>query len=124
MERTGTRDDARAEFAKLGLSGADLSSVQLAALRACVDQAMQKSGLMKGTFRCRQRFANVEDQRGRKWPYLQCRAFYFDNREAVTFNPDGFVGFAGWADDQHIQPIIDGFFRWLEIMNANRRVAA
>jgi len=34
---------------------------------------------------------------------------YFMGREAVSFNPDGFIGFAGWASAGNIDPIIKGF---------------
>lgn len=35
---------------------------------------------------------------------VECSTFvnshYFKNRECITFNPDGFIGFCGWADEK------------------------
>lgn len=48
--------------------------------------------------------------------WINCKSFYFDDREAVTFNSDEFVGFAGWADDRNVQPILSGFCSWVDEM--------
>jgi hypothetical protein len=56
---------------------------------------------------------------GRPYGGIRCRSFYFDDREVVTFNPDGFLGFAGWAADGNVQPILYGFVAWLEKMEAD-----
>ncbi|MCB0252104.1 MAG: hypothetical protein KDI55_00060 [Anaerolineae bacterium] len=32
----------------------------------------------------------------------------------MTFEPDGFVWFAGWSDDTNLQPIIRGFLSWID----------
>lgn len=34
---------------------------------------------------------------------------YFKKREAVSCNPEGFVGFAGWASDDNAKPFVNGF---------------
>jgi hypothetical protein len=34
---------------------------------------------------------------------------YFDKRECISFNADGFIGFAGWASSENSEPIIKGF---------------
>lgn len=33
--------------------------------------------------------------------------------EGVSFNRDGFIGFAGWASDENVQPVLRAFKRWL-----------
>lgn len=50
---------------------------------------------------------------GIKEAYLRIDGDYFSGREAVSFNCDGFVGFAGWADRNNVQPILQGFVRWM-----------
>jgi len=44
---------------------------------------------------------------------LRCSGDWFDDREAITFNPDGFIGFAGWADDKNIIPFLKAFKLWI-----------
>jgi hypothetical protein len=45
---------------------------------------------------------------------IRYKGSYFDNREAVSFNKDGFIGFAGWADDRNVQPVSEGFAKWVK----------
>ena len=55
--------------------------------------------------------------------YLRVDGCYWQGREAVSFNGDGFIGIAGWADDNNVQPFLRGFMRWLkEWMNCTRGI--
>lgn len=110
-----TRDDARSLFAA-SLNYSALTSANLQRLRSLINQYMIKSGVMKGTFRCRQR-AIVRAN----YAAIACKSFYFDNREVVTFNRDGFIGFAGWSDDTNVQPILAGFIAWVQELTAASR---
>lgn len=38
---------------------------------------------------------------------------YFKGREAISFNSNGFIGFAGWADDKNVQPFLRAFVLWV-----------
>lgn len=46
--------------------------------------------------------------------YLRVDGRYWQGREAVSFNADGFIGIAGWADDQNVQPFLRALMRWLK----------
>ena len=35
-----------------------------------------------------------------------------DDAEGISFNRDGFIGFAGWASDETVQPILRAFRWW------------
>lgn len=39
---------------------------------------------------------------------------YFKGREAITFNKDGFIGFAGWASGRNLKPFVRAFEKWLD----------
>lgn len=43
---------------------------------------------------------------------LKCKGDYFESREAITFNKNGFIGFCGWADDKRANIFISGFIEW------------
>jgi hypothetical protein len=43
---------------------------------------------------------------------LHVSAHYFNRREAITFNRDGFIGFCGWSDSTNSQPIYAAFVEW------------
>lgn len=44
--------------------------------------------------------------------YLYVNSFYFKRRECISFNPDGFIGFAGWASTHNVNPILKAFVNW------------
>ena len=48
--------------------------------------------------------------------YLFVNSFYFTQREAISFNKDGDIGFAGWASDLNVKPICDAFMEWCDYM--------
>lgn len=49
--------------------------------------------------------------------YLYINSHYFTQREAISFNPDGFIGFAGWGDSGNRQRIITAFIEWVDYMS-------
>lgn len=106
------RQQAREAFKAAGLSYGILTPAAIRRLRALINDRMKSSNLILGTFRCKQRGIVKETNWGR-FAELRCRAYYFSDREAVTFNTDGFIGFAGWADNTNVEPILDGFKEWV-----------
>ena len=64
-----------------------------------------------------------EERAGLYEAFLRVDGRYWQGREAVSFNGDGFIGIAGWADDNNVQPFLRGFMRWLkEWMNCTRGI--
>jgi len=41
---------------------------------------------------------------------------HFKKRECISFNRDGFIGFAGEMDSKNVQPILRAFDRWIDIL--------
>lgn len=41
----------------------------------------------------------------------------WEERQAITFDVDGFIGFCGWASISNSKPFIKGFMNWLEAIN-------
>lgn len=110
-----SRNDARAAWARSGLTYAALTPASMERLRMLLDDEMQSGEYLRGTFR-----ANRKPKPHRDGGYdIRCTAWYFKGRQArqcITFEPCGFVGFAGWSDDTNIQPIIRAFMAWLSEM--------
>lgn len=48
--------------------------------------------------------------------YLYLNSHYFTQRECISFNSDGFIGFAGWADQGNTNPILRAFLEWCDIL--------
>lgn len=109
------RDRARATWAASGLTYAILTPKYLARLRRLVDLELRESGLISGSFRAGRVRLSAS---GGDVADLRCRAYYFSDRQAVTFERNGFIGFAGWADAENIQPIVRAFEKWVAEMVA------
>lgn len=112
-ERNLTRDLAREAFAKSGLTFAGVDAGMFRDLRTRLAARLKASGLFDGTFRMT-RHCRIERSRTGDMARLYCSAHYFVRREAVTFNGNGFVGFAGWADDLNVIPVLEAFVEWAE----------
>ena len=46
--------------------------------------------------------------------FLYMNSHYFTQRECISFNTDGFIGIAGWADQGNTNPIIRAFIEWCD----------
>lgn len=51
--------------------------------------------------------------------FIKVDAFYFEDREAISFNSNGFIGFCGWASSKNAVPIFIAFDKWLEYLKNN-----
>ena len=109
-----TNNEARELWAKTGLKYQDLTSCDLQRLRNLVNEEMKNQTHIK-KYRCKQRWVRREN-----FANLRCKAFYFDDRECISFNPDGFVGFAGWSDSTNVQPILNGFKAWINTLEMSK----
>lgn len=112
-----TRDEARACWVKSGLTYDVLTRENVSRLQTLVDDEMKSSGCIRGTFRAGR--CKVAIRAGKPWADIRCKAFYFKDRQAITFEPDGFVGFAGWADAENVQPVLSAFCTWVDEMAAS-----
>lgn len=57
---------------------------------------------------------HMGDAGGIREAFLFCDGSYFNGREAISFNEDGFIGFCGWADSMNSRPFVSGFCRWVD----------
>ncbi len=56
--------------------------------------------------------------------YLTAKGAYFYAREAVSLNTDGFIGFAGDACDNNVQPVLEAFIIWCDWMKGKKATLA
>lgn len=77
----------------------------------------KKDGTVRKVVRYRKKYQpqiNLADGgKGIKSAFLRVSGFYFSGREAISFNEDGFIGIAGWADDTNVQPFLRAFHKWV-----------
>lgn len=114
-----TRDDARAYFDKKGLTYFDITRYDLLLLRVLLN---------KHFIRRREELIKNDKEECLYWRhvnqieysdggfYLTARGEYFDDREVISFNRDGFIGFCGGSDRNNAQPVLDAFVEWCDWM--------
>lgn len=111
-EGRGAWEDAKLDYSIL-------TNANLRMLINFINYEMAISGRIRRTLRMR-RLLNLHRRDGKiVQAHLRCMSFYFKDREAVTFAPDGNIGFAGWAEDETVQPILTGFIRWVRAISPN-----
>ena len=54
--------------------------------------------------------------------HLYVNGGYFKKRQAISFEGNGFIGFAGWASTNNIQPFVRAFIKWCDWMVENSDV--
>lgn len=54
----------------------------------------------------------IKAKTGMKKGFIKVICDNYSTREAISFNEDGFIGFAGWADSENTRPIIRAFQYW------------
>ncbi|AMR46884.1 hypothetical protein [Bacillus subtilis] len=121
-----TSEEARNYFVQKGLSYEDITEGDICALvmllNKHVKQAVKAHSMSVDTMRMSQKIkSNYKTNGTLKSCYLYINSHYFTQREAISFNPDGFIGFAGWADSGNTQPLIDAFIEWVDYMSEQQR---
>ncbi len=97
-------DHARQLIAEKGITSDNVTHDQLLQLHRLIDQEMKNSGSYNGKYGMNPTVNK----------YMTCHSDRWNEREAVSFNPDGFIGFAGWADSKNTRPILDAVEKWLD----------
>ena len=115
------KDRAREYFKNRNLTYQDITEGDILALLimlnkktkvACKNNAMSVSSIsisrkIKSKFTTNGRLIEC---------YLFMNSHYFTQRECISFNKDGFIGFCGWADERNTTPIIEAFKEWCDVL--------
>lgn len=101
------RDHARREIAAAGLTSFNVTDEQILLLMGCLRKVFMVAPNYQGTMRLKSRKVTR---------FLEMKTNSWERRECVSFNTDGFIGFAGWADDKNIQPILKAVGMWLDCL--------
>ena len=128
-----TREEARGYFKNLGLKYGHIGSIECFKLIEYVREELRifnvefeaKEGhLIELWVRWRKgiMIPNVKYKQDGSIQefYIHCKGTWFDKREAISFNKDGFIGFAGWASDKNALPFTEAFVRWCDWMVARQ----
>lgn len=131
------REKAREKFTMSGLCYADIKEADFYMLLSLlVDEIEDYSKAVKDPnthgistmFISKRLKRNIpifnEDSNGKlKSAFIKVSSHYFEGREAISFNQDGFIGFAGWADDTNVLPFVNAFNRFTDYLKAKKQKA-
>lgn len=113
-----TNEGARTYFKNKGLTYKDITSGDILALVLMLNQELKKSNKARETsctMHLSQKIVSKYRSNGTLIScYLYMNSFYFTRRECISFGENGFIGFAGWADDANLNPIRRAFLRWCD----------
>ena len=119
------RELARNYFKKCNLTYDDITMNDLYKLIQILNIKITEAGscmLMMNEPKLRGKCPNVKLNKSGKLVFaeLRVKGTYFDDREAITFNKDGWIGFCGWADGYNLTPFVIGFKEWCDFLKERK----
>lgn len=112
-----TNDYARQYFKDCGLSYADVLESDILVLIMLLNREIRKSNKRGETSVYTIRLSEKVDMKRKTNGsiisyFLYLNSHYFTRREAISFNQNGYIGFAGWADQGNTNPLLRAFLEW------------
>ena len=123
-----TNEEARQYFRDKGLSYHDIAEGDILSLLMLLNREIKKSNKAGETSVSTMHMSSKIDMKKRTNGtiikcFLYINSHYFTRREAISFNEDGFIGFAGWADQGNTNPLLRAFLRWCDDLAAAKEAA-
>ena len=126
FEPVCSNEDCRQRFAGYGLTYDDVTDGDILVLVMLLNREIKKSNKTGETSvntmsLSEKKIVKHKSNGAITECYLFMNSHYFTRRECISFNRDGFIGFAGWADDGNTNPLRRAFLEWCEILKAQKR---
>ena len=126
FEPVCTNEEARKYFKSCGLSYRDVTEGDILALVLMLNKELKISNKRGETSVNTMTLSKKIDMKKNtdgsiKSCFLYLNSHYFTRREAISFNQDGFIGFAGWADDGNLNPLKRAFLAWCDQLEPYRK---
>lgn len=113
-------EEARQYFANKGLTYADITEGDILALVMLLNRHIKAANKDNETSVEMHLSSKMNIKKRTNGSLLACylylNSYYFTRRECISFNEDGFIGFAGWADQGNTNPILRAFLEWCDIL--------
>lgn len=123
-----TTKEARQYFRDKGISYHDITEGDILSLLMLLNREIKKSNKAGETSVSTMHMSSKISMKKRTNGtiikcFLYINSHYFTRREAISFNEDGFIGFAGWADQGNTNPLLRAFLRWCDDLAAAKEAA-
>lgn len=128
FEAVCTTGEARQYFLDKGLSYHDITEGDILSLLMLLNREIKKSNKAGETSVSTMHMSSKIDMKKRTNGtiikcFLYINSHYFTRLEAISFNEDGFIGFARWADQGNTNPLLRAFLRWCDDLAAAKEAA-
>jgi hypothetical protein len=125
FEPVCTNEEAREHFKSRGLTYKDITEGDILALVLMLNKELKISNKRGETSVNTMTLSKKIDMKKNtdgsiKSCFLYLNSHYFTRREAISFNQDGFIGFAGWADDGNLNPLKRAFLTWCDQLKEDK----
>lgn len=125
-----TRDNARLYFENAELTYADITAEDINLLVELLSEELEAYRTTGGehakNMAMTVRKPLVKDVKilktGLKHAYIKVDGSYFEKREGISFNKDGFIGFAGSFDGSNTTPYLTAFMRWVDAVHGAKEL--
>jgi len=107
---------SREYFLQLGITFKDISLNEIEVLQKFIQREIDFLLLDKSYHMIKNLCINKKISFSENGIYLFTAGEYFKKREAVSFEPNGFIGICGWASGCNRIPYIKGFVKWCDFM--------
>jgi len=134
MQTGNGREDAREYFKSEGLKYSDITHKDFLFLQYALADELEKYSkevddpkihgiaTMRISFN-KKNHPKFNTYKGKlESAFIKVDSHYFEGREAISFNRDGFIGFAGWADDTNVKPFVLAFNRFVWLISARKNL--
>ena len=116
-----TNDEARDYFKNKGLTYADITEGDILTLTMLLNRHFKQSNKDGETsVNTMSLSKKIDIKKKSNGTIINCflymNSHYFTQRECISFNQDGFIGFAGWADIGNLNPIKRAFLEWCDYL--------
>ena len=120
-----TNNEAREHFKECGLTYMDITEGDILSLVLMLNKELKRSNKIGetsvNTMSLSKHIDIKKNTNGTiKTCFLYLNSHYFNRREAISFNEDGFIGFAGWADDGNLNPLKRAFLSWCDELKKSK----
>lgn len=121
FEEVCTKEEAREYFKNAGLTYKNITEGDILTLIMLLNREIKKSNKIGETSVNTMTLSKRIDLKKRSngtiiTCFLYVNSHYFERRECISFNADGFIGFCGWADVGNSNPILRAFREWVDVL--------
>jgi hypothetical protein len=116
-----TNDEAREYFKNKGLAYQDITAGDICVLVMMLNKeiktACKNHEMSVDSMHMSEKIKSKYSTNGTlKECYLFINSHYFKQRECISFNENGFIGFCGWAGGDNPKPIHKAFTEWCDYL--------